>query len=102
MFDHMDGVMRALAKKKTQKKEHVYFDVKVACQKLYQYYAEVTPPTGLLLISVQILDPFRKLRSFRKWDMAMHINPEDDMSYSTPIQEALLKYVEDKYCAKHR
>jgi hypothetical protein len=102
MFHHMDGVMRALAKKKRQKMADVYFDVKVACQKLSQYYAEVTPPTGLLLISVQILDPFWKLRSFRKWDKAMHINPEDDMSYSTQIQEALLKYVENKYCAKHQ
>jgi hypothetical protein len=30
MFDHMDGVMRALAKKKTQWKEDLYFAVKVA------------------------------------------------------------------------
>jgi len=30
MFDHMDGVLRALAKKKTQCKEDVYFAVKFA------------------------------------------------------------------------
>jgi hypothetical protein len=30
MFDHLDGVMRALAKKKTQWKEDLYFAVKVA------------------------------------------------------------------------
>jgi hypothetical protein len=37
MFDHMDGMMRALAKKKTQWKEDLYFAVKVACQKLSKY-----------------------------------------------------------------
>jgi hypothetical protein len=30
MFDHMDGVMRALAKKKTQWKEDLFFAVKLA------------------------------------------------------------------------
>jgi hypothetical protein len=61
MFDHMDGVMRALAKKKTQWKEDLYFAVKCARQKLSKYYSEVTPTTGLLLISAHILDPFLKL-----------------------------------------
>jgi hypothetical protein len=61
MFDHIDGLMCALAKKTTQWKEDLYFAVKVARQKLSKYYAEVTPMTSLLLISVQILDPFRKL-----------------------------------------
>jgi len=68
MFDHMDGVMRALAKKKTQWKEDLFFAVKLAQQKLSEYYTEVTPTTGMLLISIHILDLFRKLRSFRKWD----------------------------------
>jgi hypothetical protein len=57
----MDGVMRALAKKKTQWKEDLYFAVKCAQQKLSKYYSEVTPMTGLLLISAHILDPFLKL-----------------------------------------
>jgi len=34
MFDHMDGVMRALAKKKTQWKEDLFFAMKFAQQKL--------------------------------------------------------------------
>jgi len=68
MFDHMDGVMRALAKKKTQWKEDLFFAVKCAEQKLSKYYTKVTPTTGMLLISAHILDPFRKLRSFRKWN----------------------------------
>jgi len=62
MFDHMYGVMRALAKKMTQGKEDLFFAVKFARQKLSKYYAEVTPSTGMLLISAHILDPFRKLR----------------------------------------
>jgi len=61
MFDHMDGAMRALAKKKTQWKEDFFFVVKLARQKLCKYYVEVTPTMGMLLISANILDPFRKL-----------------------------------------
>jgi len=102
MFDHMDGVMRALAKKKTPWKEDLFFAVKLAPQKLSKYYAEVTPTTGMLLISAHILDPFRKLRSFRKWDRGIDINPEDETSYTTQYQEAFLKYVENEYCVKHR
>jgi len=102
MVDHMDGVMRALAKKKTQWKEDLFFAVKLARQKLSKYYGEVTPTTGMLLISTKILDPFRKLRSFRKWDKGMDINPEDESSYTTQYQEAFLKYVENEYWAKHR
>jgi hypothetical protein len=41
MFDHMDGVMRALAKNKTPLKEDLFFAVKLARQKLSKYYAEV-------------------------------------------------------------
>jgi hypothetical protein len=65
MFDHMDGVMRALAKKKTQWKEDLFFAVKLAGQMVSKYYAKVTPTTGMLLMSMHILEPFRKLRSFR-------------------------------------
>jgi len=102
MFDHKDGVMRALAKKKTQWKEDVFFVVKLARQKLSKYIAEVTPTTGMLLISAHILDPFRKLRLFRKWHKGMDINSEDETSYTTQYQQAFLKYVENEYCAKHR
>jgi len=102
MFDHMDGVMRALAKIKTQWKEDLFFAVKCAQQKLSKYYTEVTPTTGMLLITAHIIDPFQKLRSFRKWDKRMDINPEDKTSYTTQYQEAFLKYVENKYCTKHR
>jgi len=31
----------------------------------------------------------------------MHINAEDETSYTTPYQEAFLKYVENEYSAKH-
>jgi len=46
-FNHMDGVMRALAKEKTPWKEDLFFAVKLAQQKLSRYYAEVTPTTGI-------------------------------------------------------
>jgi len=102
MFDHMDGVMRALAEKKTPWKEDLFFAVKFARHKLSKYYTEVTPTTGMLLISAHILDPFRKLRSCRKWDKGMDINPEDETFYTTQYQETFLKYVENEYCAKLR
>jgi len=97
----MDGMMRALGKEKTPWKEDLFFAVKLPRQKLSKYYTEVTPTTGMLLISAHILHPFRKLRSFRKWDKGMDIDPEDEASYTTQYQEAFLKYVEKGYCAKH-
>jgi len=102
MFDHMDGVIRALPKKKTPLKEDLFFAVKLARQKLSKYYAKVAPTTGMLLISAHTLDPFSKLRSFRKWEKGMDINPEDNTFYTPQYQEAFLKYVENEYCAKHR
>jgi hypothetical protein len=101
MFDHMDGAMRALCNKKTQWKEDLFFAVKLARQKLSKFYTEVTPTTGMLLISSHSLDPFWKLRSFSMWDNGMHIIPEGNTAYTTQYQEALLKYVENEYCAKH-
>jgi len=101
MFDHMDGVRRALAKKNTQWKEDLFFTVQLARLKLSKYYAEVTSTTGMFLISSHILDPFRKLQPFRKWDKGLDINPEDETSYTTQYQEAFLKYVENECCAKH-
>jgi len=61
MFDHMDGVMRALARIKTHRKEDLFFAGKLAQQKLAKSYAEVNPTTGMRLISAHILDPVRKL-----------------------------------------
>jgi len=101
MFDHMDCVMRTLAKKKTPWKEVLFFAVKLAQQNLSKYYAEVTPTTGMLLISEHILNPFQKLQLFRTWDKGMDINPEDVTSSTTQYQEAIVRYVENEYCAKH-
>ena len=80
----------------------MFFAEKLARQKQYKYYAEVTPTMGMVLISAHILDPSRKLLLFRKWDKGMDIKPEDETFYTTQYQEALLKYVENEYCAKHR
>jgi len=101
MFDHMDGVMRALAKKKTQWKQDIYVVVKFAWQKLSENYTEATPTTGMVLISAHIIDSFQMLRSCRKWDKGMDIDPEVETSYTTEYQEAFPKYVENKSCAKH-
>jgi len=90
----MDAITRALAKKKTQWMEDLYFAIKVARQKLSKYCTEVTPTTGLLLIAAHIHDPFRKLWSSRKWDKGMDINSGEETSYTTQYQEAILKHVE--------
>jgi len=76
--------------------------MKFTTQKLYKYYAEVTPMTGMLPISAHILDPFRKLQLFRKWAKGMDINPEDETSYTTLYQEVFLRCVGNECCAKHR
>jgi len=56
----------------------------------------------MVLISAHILDPFRKVRSFRKWDKWMDIHPEDETFYTTQYQQAFLNYVQNEYCAKHQ
>jgi len=98
----MDGVMPALAMKKTRWKQDFFFAIKLAGQKLFKYYAEVTQTTGMLFLCAQILDPFLKLQSFRKWDKGIDINPEDETSYSMQYKQTILTYVEIEYCAKHR
>jgi hypothetical protein len=101
MFDHMAGVMRAVAKKNTLWKEDLIFAVNLAWQKLSNFYAEVSPMTGICRISAHILDPFCKLQTYRQWDKVIDINPEDETSYTTQYPVADLKYVQSKYCAKH-
>jgi len=80
----------------------LFFAVKCAQQTLFKYYTEVTPTTVMLLITAHILDPFRKLRSFRKLYMGMDINPENETSYTTEYQEPFPNHVENEYCTKHR
>ena len=99
IFDHIDGMIRALAEEMSQWEEDLFFAVKLAWQKLSNYYAEVTPTTGMLLMSAHILDPFRKSRPYWMWGKGMDINHEDETFYTTQYQEACLKYVEKEYCA---
>jgi len=96
----MDAILQTSAKKKTKWMEDLYFAVKFADQKLSKYYTEVTPTTGLLVISADIPDPFRKLRSFRKWVKGMDTTPEDETFYTAQYQESYMQYVENKYRAK--
>jgi hypothetical protein len=90
MFHHKDGMMQAVSMKKTPWKEDLLFAVKVAGQKLFKYYAEVAPTPGMHLIGTHILIPLMMLRSVRKWDKRMYINPEDKPFYTTQYQEASL------------
>jgi len=80
----------------------LYFTVKSAHQKLSKDYAEVTPSTGMHLITATILDSFCMLGLFRKWDNWMDIKTQDEGCYSTKYQEAFWKFVENEECAKHR
>jgi len=91
MFDHIDGIMRAWPKKKTQRNEDLFFAVKFTRQKLFEDYPDVTSTTGMRLISTHILDHFRKLPSFTKWDEVMYITPEEETFYTNQYQEAFLK-----------
>jgi hypothetical protein len=70
----MEGVMRALAKNKIPWTQDLFFAVKLARPMLSKYYAEVTPATGMLLISACILDPY---------DLS-----SDDEEYITPSNVA--------------
>jgi len=96
MFDHMDGVMRALAMKNTPLKEDLAFAVKSIRLKRSKYYAEVTPTTGMGVISAHRVDPYRKSRWCRKWDKGMEIDPADETYYTTQYQGACVKYVENE------
>jgi len=82
--------------------EDLDFTVTVACQTLSKYYPDVTWTTSELLTSQSILNPVRKLRSFRKWEKGMDINPEDETSYTAQYQEAILKNLANDRSATHR
>lgn len=79
-FDYMDGIMRALARKKTQWKEDLFCTMKFVQQMLCKYHAEVTPRTGILLISACILTPFRQLRLFTIRNKAIDVHSADGAS----------------------
>ena len=66
MFNHRDGVMRALAKQETQWEEDLFFTVKLAQQKLSKFLAQVTPSTGIVVIAAHILDNSQTLQLVRK------------------------------------
>jgi len=100
MFNDMNGVMLASAKNKTQWKEDLDFSMMYAWQKLSKYYGKVTSTTGMVLIAANFLDPFGKLRLFRRWDMGIDNTPEDESSYTTHNWEAFLNCVRNECCAK--
>jgi len=97
----MDCIMQDLANENTQLKEHLFFAVKLAWQKPSKYFPEVTPIIFLLVISIYLLDTFQKLKSFWKWEKVIDIDPEDKTLYTTQFHKAILKYLDNEYCAKH-
>jgi len=97
----MYGDMQAVARKKTQWQEDLFFAVKLARQKQSKNHAEVTATMGMLRIAANILDPFQGFRLVRKWDKWIDISPEDETFYTTQYHEEFLKYVENEYCAKY-
>lgn len=86
----------------TQWKEDLSLATKFACEELCQYFAEVTPTPGILLMSAHNLPPFRKFGSFRWWVKEMDINLEIETSCTIQYQKGLLRYVENEYCTKNR
>jgi len=101
MLDPMDGVMWALAKKNTPWKADLYFAVMLVQQKLSQWYAEVTPMTGMILYSTHIPYPCHKMWSFWMLDKGIDKNPEAKTSYTIQYQEQFAQYMENEYCPKH-
>jgi hypothetical protein len=95
MFGQMHGRMRAFVKSNIQLKEDIFCSVKFAQWRLSKKYTEVTPSTVLLIISANILYPFRKVRSFRKWDKGLDINRQDKTCDTTQYQEAGRKDVQN-------
>jgi len=91
MFDHVDGVMRGLARKKTQWKEDLFFAVKLVQQKLSKYDAEVPPPMSMDVVCAHILDFFQKLWSCRISAKGIDSDPEEETSDTTQYQDAFFK-----------
>jgi len=58
MCEHIAGIMRDLSKTKTELEDDMFFAVELAWQMLSKYYAEVTPMTGMFLISACIVNHF--------------------------------------------
>jgi len=97
IFDHLDGVLKALAKKRLQWKRDIHRAVRSARAKLRKYYTKVTPETGLILILATMLDPFRKLQTFKGWDKEMGKSSDDSDSYERQYCDAFLSYWENNY-----
>jgi len=99
MFDHVDGIIGAVARTQPQSKDDMFFAMKFAQQLLSKSHAEVTPIMGMLLKSAHILDLFPTLRLLTTYEKGMDIHSQNNALYNTQYQEAILKYVENKYCA---
>jgi hypothetical protein len=76
--------------------------MKYTWQKLSKQYAKVTPTNGKLLILARILESFWTLQSCWEWENRIVINSEDETSYMTQYQKAVLRYVENENNSNHQ
>jgi hypothetical protein len=88
MFDQMDSIMWPLAKWRTQWMEDLYTTACWVWHKWTIYYAEVTLTSGMPHRLAHIVDPFWKLRTFRKWDKGMDIHPDAKTLYRIQHRKA--------------
>jgi len=80
----------------------MYFPISIARVIMSKNNAEFTPFSYLLLISGHILDAFRKLRLFGKWDKAKRINSGNETSLTVQYQKAFLIQAEHECYSKHQ
>ena len=92
----------AVAKRNNQWMDDLFFNVKLAWLELSNYSTEVTPTTGMFLISAHILDYVQSCCLFGMWDKGMDIHSEDSTFYTTHDSVKLLKCVQNEYGAKFR
>ena len=99
----MDGVMRALAKEKTQWKEgRLVLSGEVSSTEDVKILSLIDSNDGHASDIRTQPRSFPEVAIVQKVWKGMDINPKDETSYTTQYQEAFLKYVENEYCAKHR
>jgi hypothetical protein len=100
VFDHFDSVLDALKSKKAQWQIDLREATQAARTVMMKYYDEIRPGAGTLIILGHILDPFRKIKAFKKWDIREGGKPSDEDSYTAQNRQVFLDYFEKHYASK--
>jgi len=69
--------------------EDLFFAMTLAQQNLFNYQDEITPMTGMCLVAGHILDQWRQLQSFSKWDKGVGNNPVDETLRPTQLRRGV-------------